>query len=544
MVIRLLRRNGGRTLLLLAVVVLVSALLIPLVGCGTGNDTGEVVLRVGSTKPFKTTNQFSDYWYGVLVGLTTHDSLVKLGTDMKPVPWLATAWEVSADSKRFTFTIADGVKWHDGTDLTPEDVRFSIEYYRDKVASAGWMKDVIDDIQVDGQDVIVDLKIPYGNLLIEFMTYQPIPKHIWESVDDPNTYDGADRTVGSGPFKLQSWNETAGKFTFLANENYFQGKPNVDRLVIDVFKNMDALVMSLSRGDIDTWWDYSGEFPYTHVPTLLKAGNIEFASATFLGVPAAIGFNLESSPTNSLEFRQAVAMAINYEQVADLVFYGYGTVPTYGFVPSTHPNFNDSIPSLEHDVAEAGAILDSLGFTDSNSNGTREADGEEIVLRLLARSDTPSTVRCAELLKQYLEAVGIGVQVSSVDSSTWVARKDAMDYDIVFFRATPWGTLMHAGQGSGYFDSRRTGQGVLHNLAAQEYLDVCDARLNTAIADEQRVLDLELQELHQKYLPGLALTWIDSVYPYRSGWDNWVIDHIYGGVVSSFSWFTVTKSAS
>lgn len=525
---------------LILVIVLVASFL-PLMGCGSDETSEDVVLRVGSTKPYKTTNKFSDYWFGVLSGITTHDGLIKLGSDMTPVPWLATAWEVSADCKQYTFTIAEGVKWHDGTALTPEDVQFSIEYHRDKVANSAWMKDVIDNVQVDGQNVILNLKKPYGNLLTEFMTYQPVPKHVWAEVEDPNTYDGDDRTVGSGPFKLESWDETAGRFTFVANGDYFKGKPNVDRLVVEVFKNMDALVMALSTGEIDTWWDYSGEFPYTHVPTLLKSGDIDFASATFLGVPAALGFNMGRAPMSDLGFRQAVAKAINYSEIASLVFYGYGTVPTAGFVPSTHPNFNESVASLEYNATAAAALLDSLGMVDSNGDGTREAGPREIILDLLVQN-TATNIRCTELAKQYLEAVGIGIRLVSVDSSTWVARKDATDYDLVFFRATPWGTLTYAGEGSAYFDSRRTGQGVLHNFSVQEYLDTCDARLGAGDAEQQRALDLKLQELHAEYLPGLALVWVDSVYPYRKGWDNWVIDHIYGGVVNSFSWSTVSRS--
>ncbi len=540
---RCIFRRGNLTVTLvgLILVIVLTASVLPLAGCGREGTSEDVVLRVGSTKSYKTTNKFSDYWYGVLSGITTHDGLIKLGTDMKPVPWLATAWEASADGRQYTFTIAKGVKWHDGSELTPEDVRFSIEYHRDKVANSAWMKDVIDNAQVDGQDVILNLKKPYGNLLTEFMTYQPVPKHVWENVEDPNAYDGADRTVGSGPFKLESWDETAGKFTFVANEDYYRGRPNVDRLVVEVFKNMDALVMALSTGQIDTWWDYSGEFPYTYVPTLLKSGDIEFASATFLGVPAALGFNMGRAPMNQLDFRQAVAKAINYSEIASLVFYNYGTVPTAGFVPSTHPNFNESIASLEYNAAAAGALLDSLGMVDSNGDGTREAGGQEVVLDLLTQN-AATNLRCSELVKQYLEAVGMGIRLVSVDSSTWVAKKDAMDYDLVFFRATPWGALTHAGEGSAYFDSRRTGQGVLHNLSVQEYLDACDARLGAGDAEQQRALDLKIQELQAEHLPGLALVWVDSVYPYRKGWDNWVIDHIYGGVVSNLSWSTVSKS--
>jgi len=502
-----------------------------------------VVLRVGSTKPFKTTNTFSDYWYGVLSNMTTHDTLIKLGSDMKPAPWLATDWTVSEDSRTFTFTIADNATWHDGTPLTAENVRFSIEYYRDCDPEAGWMKDVIESVTVDGNDVILSLTRPYGNLLIEFMTYPVVPESVWSDVEDPLTYEGPDMVIGSGPFVFESWDPAAGRFVFTANEDYFQGKPNIDRLEVNIYRTMDALVMALSRGEIDTWWDYSGEFPYTHVPPLLKGGDIEFATATYLGVPAAIGFNLDRAATSELVFRQAVASAINYRQISELVFSGYGSTPTAGFVPPTHPDFNDGLPQLVQDKDKAAQLLDSLGWKDTNGDGIREgADRKNIVLTLLTRGDVPSTLRSTEMVAADLKAVGIGCSLKSVDNATWVAAKDAMDYDLVFFRATPWGTLMHASHGSGYFDSRRTGSGVLHNLAAAEYLETCDARLATADLAEQERLDRELQRMHAEYLPGIALTWIESVYPYREGWDGWTIDHIYGGVVNSFSWFTVTRN--
>jgi peptide/nickel transport system substrate-binding protein len=501
-----------------------------------------VVLRVGSTKPFKTTNKFADYWYGVITNLTTHDSLIKLGDDMKPKPWLAEEWTVSADSKTFTFTIADNAVWHDGTPVTAEDVRFSIEYYRERDPQAGWMKEVIESVEVAGNDVALSLTRPYGNLLTEFMTYSVIPAHIWSGVDEPLKYEGTDMTVGSGPFKFVSWDAAAGRFVFEANDDYFQGTPHVDRLEVNVYRTMDALVMALANGEVDTWWDYSGEFPYTHIPPLLKSGEIEFASATFLGVPAALGFNLNQGPTTELSFRQAVSKAINYAQIADLVYAGYGTVPTCGFVPPTHPNFNADIPTLEYDKTVASAMLASLGYVDSNGDGVREGlDGAPVVLSLLTRGDMASTLRVTEMVAADLRAVGLGSEVRALDSSTWVAAKDAMDYDLVFFRATPWGTMMHASHGSGYFDSRRTGAGVLHNLDDADYLAACDARLATAVSVDQEGLDKRLQQLHYEQLPGIALVWIDSVYPYREGWEGWTIDHIYGGVVNSFSWFTVTK---
>jgi len=501
-----------------------------------------VVLRVGTTKSFKTTNKFADYWYGVLSNLTTHDSLIKLGSDMKPAPWLATGWSVSADSMEFTFTITEDATWHDGTPLTADDVKFSIDYYRDRDPQAGWMQEIIETVTVEGDTVTLALSRPYGNLLTEFMTYSMIPAHIWQAVEEPLKYEETDMVIGSGPFRLESWDAAAGKFIFTAHEDHFKGAPNIDRLEVNVYRTMDALVMALANGEIDTWWDYSGEFPYTHVPPLQQSGDIEFASATYLGVPAAIGFNLGTGPASDLPFRQAVAAAINYEQIAQLVFSGYGSTPTAGFVPPTHPNYSAELPPLERDPDKAASLLESLGYVDRDNDGIREdEDGKDLVVNLLTRGDVASTLRTTEMVAADLLAAGIGSTVKAVDNATWIAAKDAMDYDLVFFRATPWGTLMHASHGSGYFDSRRTGAGVLHNLADPGYLAACDARLANADPGQQERLDKQLQQMHANHLPGIALTWIESVYPYHEGWKSWTIDHIYGGVVNSFSWFTVSK---
>jgi peptide/nickel transport system substrate-binding protein len=498
-----------------------------------------VTLKIGSTKAFKTTNRFADYWYGVLINLTTHDSLIKLDANMQPQPWLARSWEVSPDAKTFTFTIAGNVKWHDGRPLTADDVRFSIEYYRDRDASSAWMKDVIQSIEVNGNKVTLNLSRPYGNLLTEFMTYSVLPRQVWEKTAEPLKYEGEDRVMGSGPYKFQSWDPAAGKFIFLANPDYFQGKPLIDRLEVNVYSNMDALVMALSRGDIDTWWDYSGEFPYTYIPNLIKSGQVEFASAAFLGVPAAIGFNLDRSPMDNLDFRKAISLSINYSQIVEQVFSSYGAVPTAGFVPSTHPNFDSSIPKLETKPDEAKKLLDSQGLKDINNDGTREnTAGKPMTLTLLVQTGSASNSRCAEMVSGYLKNVGIAVQIKMADSATWIATKDKMDYDLVFFRATPWGTLMHAGHGSGYFDSRRTGSGVLHNFNNAEYLAACDARLGSGDAQEQAKMDLKIQQLQAQLLPAIPLAWIDSVYPYSKDWKNWKVDHIFGGVVNSFSWFS------
>ena len=93
---------------------------------------------------------------------------------MQPTPWLATEWEISEDSKQFTFTLAEGVKWHDGQPLTAEDVKFSLEYYRDNVPGAAWMKDIIDTVETSGNDVIEILeKLNGSGMTLIMVTHDP-----------------------------------------------------------------------------------------------------------------------------------------------------------------------------------------------------------------------------------------------------------------------------------------------------------------------------------------------------------------------------------
>ena len=141
---------------------------------------------------------------------------------------MATDWSVSADSTEFTFTITEDATWHDGTPLTADDVKFSIDYYRDRDPQAGWMQEVVESVTVRGNTVTLSLSRPYGNLLTEFMTYSMVPAHVWNAVGDPLKYEGADMVIGSGPFRLESWDAAAGSSYSTAHEDHFEGRATID----------------------------------------------------------------------------------------------------------------------------------------------------------------------------------------------------------------------------------------------------------------------------------------------------------------------------
>ena len=136
--------------------------------------------------------------------------------------------------------------------------------------------------------------------------------------------------------------------------------------------------------------------------------------------------------------------------------------------------------------------------------------------------------RLTELVEEYLRAVGIRIAVKAVEGSTWVSLKDRYAYDLVITRSSPWGMLMHASWGSGYFDSRRTGQGVMHNVDDPEFLELCDEILATTDPAELETCAHELQDYYAEELPAIPLYWNNVVTPFNREFNGWYADPLYG----------------
>ncbi|NLL09809.1 MAG: ABC transporter substrate-binding protein, partial [Methanomicrobiales archaeon] len=209
------------------------------------------------------------------------------------------------------------------------------------------------------------------------------------------------------------------------------------------------------------------------------------------------------------------------------------------FVPPAMDGYVRSTP-MEYNPDTARNKLEKAGYIDSDKNGIVEGkDGDDIILNLLIRN---SYAREAELVKEYLEKVGIGVEVRSVEDNTWFELKDKLEYDITLTRTTPWGMLMHAGWATGYFDSRRTGQGVLHTVDDEAFLTLCDNILGTTDRTLLTGYAKEVQKYYAENLPGIPLYWKNDITPYNKEITGWYSNPLYG-IMNEFT-FTGVKPAT
>jgi len=512
--------------------------LIIMAAAAHGAEGGGEVLKIGTPSVVKSAAILGDSSLGVFAHLS-NPPLMKMSADGSVVGQTAKNFQVSEDGRTWRFTIDDNLYWSDGTHLTPEDVLFTFEYLAENVPYAGWMKNTVQDISVDGDDVVFTLSQPYSRLNLEFATYNILPKHIWENIDDPVEYTNDGENIGFGPFVIEKIDLSAAVIKFKKNPYWKGNLPHIDAVEIHMYDNADVLSLALERGDVDAYYKYAGTYPYVNVDKLENSGSFDFMEKDNVGL-IFLGMNLRKEPMSDLKFREALSFGINYDEILNLDALGYGEVANRGFVPPSMVYFKET-EALSYDPDRSRQILDEAGYRDADGDGWREnPSGEDLNLLLLTRNDYQ---RASELMKDYLSDLGIESEMKTVDQTTWIATKDQYGYDLTITRTTPWGMMMHANWGTGYFDSRRTGEGVLHVLDDPAFLKLCDLILAAKSESELQGYAEELQDYYAANLPGIALYWNKVLTPYNRAWSNWVSDPLYG-IYNLDSFLSVRKAQS
>lgn len=495
----------------------------------------EKTLVIGTTMPIKSSNIFSDYYFSVLALLLTHRGLISLDSNGNFTPALAYKWETE-DGRIWKFYIVRNATWHDGTPVTAEDIKFTIEYYRDKIpvykVHWGKIKNVYCE---DKYTLVIELEKPNANFLVNLLPMRAIPKHVFEKVEDPMKYDGEDRNIGCGPFIFEKFDPSAGIIVYKVNPHYYGKKPNIDKIIIKIYKNVDTMVMALRKGEIDTIYFYARGLDHVYVPQLLQAGNIKFIFAPNLGVGGVLFLNNGIFPYNITEFRYAMSYAINYEEIIKIITAGYGKVPNAGFVPEGWKYFIET-RKMEYNPEKAKELLDKLGFVDIDNDGVREVDGNDLTINIIVRVDIPANLRLAELIKKDLEEIGLKVNIKPVDLATFKTIIDEKrSHEVAISRTTAWGMMMWAGYGSGYIDARHIGWA---NVTDPEFYEIVDKLLISVDESERKLYAHKIQQYYAEKLPVIPLYWDVHIQPYRENIEG-LIFHPLSGILNDETYHNI-----
>lgn len=304
-----------------------------------------------------------------------YDSLVRLGPDGKPVPWLAESIAVVSPTT-IEVKIRSNARFHDGRPITADDVKFSYDYYiSNNFAYFRPYFRNIDRVEVVNSTAVrFYLKSPDASFITNTLYMMPIlPKHVWENIKDPAslTEDQLAQVlkVGSGPFRNPVWV----KKEYISMEVFpdhfaFRGidaggfkvpQIKVSRITIKIYGDLEGVVNALITGQADA--TAVGLLP-GHVDVLSKYDYISIIKGRSFALNADLMFNVRRSPFDLKLVRQALLYAVPYDYIINVILKGYGE-KGYIIAPVNSFWHNPNALSYTYNLTKARELLAMAGFT-------------------------------------------------------------------------------------------------------------------------------------------------------------------------------------
>ena len=439
--------------------------------------------------------------------------------DGQVVPALADSWEIAADGKTYTFHLNKDAKWHDGTDFTAEDVKFTFDVALDEKSPNPRRSTIIPLLEsyrvVDDDTFEMVSTEPYATFLYDVtLGVQTMPQHIWKDVppeawpNDPgSTGQDPSRVVGTGPFKFQEWKQGE-SVTLARNEDYYDPMfiPVIDELVMRVLPDPATEVEALKAGEVDI-------VEVVPAPQVEEVKNTEGLIVTiYPGYSMSyIGLNMDPEKTTLFQdpkVRQALFVAIDKEAIRDNIYLGLGEVAR-GTQPKLSFAYDpDSITeTYAYDPERAKQLLSEAGWTDTNGDGTVDKDGQEFKFTMVLPSGggAVSDQLVAELQQRWKE---VGIEMtpnpmewsSMLDLTSTTHEFDAEQQGFVWDPSANQGALFRCDAYNGGFND----------------IKYCNEEYDTL--DDQQLRELDREKRRQLLIEQSKIVWNDlPVLIYRFG---------------------------
>lgn len=356
------------------------------------------------------------------------NSLVAPTADLSYEPELAESWTFSEDQRTITLKLQGGVTWHDGEPLTANDVAFTLTAIAEPNYNGGAYSqvEVIEGAaayqageadSISGVEVVDDTTIAltttevYAPILATLAGIMILPEHIYGEVPVENWQtDETNRSpVGSGPFIFGEF-RSGELISLTANEDYFEGRPCLDRLIVR-FGDANTMVAALVSGEID-----AAPVPVPSVASVESNPDLTLTTVEQLSFDY-VGTNLRNPILADPIVRTAMAQAINREAIVSGLMSGYGTVVDTIF-PKSHWAYPQDVAPIPYDPEGAAAMLEEAGWT--LNGGVRSKDGQELRFRLFYTTGNPVRERGAAVIQANLRQLGVEVELQSMDFPTLV----------------------------------------------------------------------------------------------------------------------------
>lgn len=387
-----------------------------LLSSGFGFTQTPQTLRVATDVPVQLDPAFASSDSEITVLNAIYDYLVDINADNNITPRLATSWDVSEDGLTYTFTLAEGVTFHDGDALTAEDVVWTYNRLRDP------------ELELPTADLYANIAdiTAVGDNQVQFTLSETNPFFLYDLSDnhafilEEGTEDPASAFNGTGPFVVTNYSPE-NRMSLTANEDYFiEGKPGVDALEFVFFSDQAASVDALRGGQVDIVLN----MPLPLFETLNAVPDI-----TTVSVPSN-GFDLlrlraNRAPGNDPRVVEALKLAVDREAIFELVKNGIGALGQDSPIgPLYDSYYNTDLTPPARDPERARELLAEAGYP----------DGLSLTLHTPDSGDRPDL---AVVLQQQLAEAGFDIDISVEPESVYYGDNGWLEVD---FGITGWGS--------------------------------------------------------------------------------------------------------
>jgi peptide/nickel transport system substrate-binding protein len=336
--------------------------------------------------------------------MSIYDQLIRVdekGTGL--VPGLATEWDVSDDGLTYTFNIREGVLYSDGSPLTVEDIKWSIERARD-TADSPWNFTLVQAKDVatpDDKTVVITLSEPWSPFLSDISMFNAsiISKPFADKVGVASLVD---QCMGTGPFALKEWKK-AETMTLVKNENYWEdGMPLVDTIVLKIVPDVNSEILQLQGGEVDGIIGQN-DVPFNRIKDLEADANLQVLRFTSTYNNFMV-LQTQHEPLDDVHVRKALNLATDKQAIIDTVLFGNAEVSN-SFMPNGALYWNADQAGYPFDLEKAKAELAQ----------SKAPDGFKIQFNIRSGNDQQQQI--ATIVKNMWAKINVEVDINPLEAT-------------------------------------------------------------------------------------------------------------------------------
>ena len=507
--------------------------------------SGPVILKVGWTgKPDTLNPAYAFLSESYVIFDLVYNSLTREDPTGKYVGNLAKDWKKSDDGLTWTYTLKDNIKWHDGTSFTADDMAWSINAVMSDPDGWSTLANYTNGFKevkaLDPKTVQITLEDPISNMDYRLSFLYAFPRKDFEQFTTAEELQNFpnDKILGTGPFKINTFEKDKGILILDANPDYFDGRAKIDQVIFQTFDNDDALVQALKVGDIDLIGSVPG-VPNAAFSTMKNFDNVKtlqtpgrsFSELIVSSAPA----DHEPKPTRNPaledpQVRLAIATALNKQDLVDIVLQGLGQPGTTIVPPALGGGFwfDSAVKNPDFSIEQANQILEDAGYK-KGADGIRAKGGNKLQLRLQFPNNRANYPRAADLIAGWLGEIGIKATPESVDPDALTAACcPTADYDLIIWG---WGAdpdpdfILSVMTSDQFVDGGWSDSGYMNPKYDELYL----AQQKTLDPNERQKIINQMQEMAFNDRPYIVLWYDDTLQAYRTDhFKNFIEDSVTG----------------